>query len=809
MADPFADAGFTPRIAPAVSEATTSAQIDPFAAAGMVPTALTPSPPQATADTTVPGGGDNPVFSDSMTGAPMVEGQNRANEKLLEGATFGMWPYASAAMKWVGGTPFSQGLQEARDYTAQSSKELPVPSAIMEGAGSLIPTLGTFGALNPAENVVARAIPYAGRPLAQALIGGTLGGASAAGQDVGAGTTQNLGSDVKSGATTGAILGGAAPVVGSVLQAVPNVAQSGVAALSNIVTGGGRDAVAGQIAREVSGDFANTAARSPLPDLTLRTAQATGNPGIAGLDRTLASTPGAQAASAGDLVANGRTPNQMGALARALVGTNASIEPAVLTNQASARGVQAINGVDAALADVEKQKWSTPALQAVGTTLPGFNGPAIAGGVAQDVAQFPASWRNAVTGPQNTLGPFLDELHELGPSATVPEINSVRSRLLGVARDAASGPTPDAVTAAAANRMAGSITDRMANDPALAGEPATVTPIKYETAIGPDGQPVSVKTGGMRMPAGAPNTAAQNDYQAARDFTRQYRTAVGYPEFDSILNPNAAGNVAGNAEKQFGQFFDLAGGTNAGLQRLQTVADLARNVGAAPQASELQGAAQDYMRSAVLRTARGRNGLDATGAPMISPATLASTINRAMPAISGTPMTAPIAGDVQAAGNAAELLNRPSTLRGDANSTTFEKLRNRDLVSALVGQSGSSALGAAAGGYVAGEHGPDAVPWYLRVPGGMLAGAMLGQRVGPSLGSAVAHTPVLKGLVEGPASDIERRLAGGLADPAEWQRLLATQMATGPRIGAPGAVSAFVPRAAQAAIPAISGGGTR
>ena len=788
MADPFADAGFTPRIAP-------TAQIDPFAAAGMVPTALTPSAPKATADTTVPGGGDNPVFADSMTGAPMVEGQNRANEKLLEGATFGMWPYVSGAMKWVGGTPFSQGLQEARDYTAQSSKELPVPSAIMEGAGSLIPTLGTFGALNPAENVVARAIPYAGRPLAQALIGGTLGGASAAGQDVGAGTTQNLGSDVKSGATTGAILGGAAPVVGSVLQAVPNVAQSGVAALSNIVTGGGRDAVAGQIAREVSGDFANTAARSPLPDLTLRTAQATGNPGIAGLDRTLASTPGAQAASAGDLVANGRTPNQMGALARALVGTNASIEPAVLTNQASARGVQAINGIDDALSGVERNLWQAPALASVRT----LSGPGIAAGVGQDVAQFPASWRDAVTGPQGRLRPFLGELNDLGPNASIADVNSVRSRLLGVARDAASGPTPDSVTAAAANRMAASIVDRMGVDPAIAGAPAS-----WQTMPNRNALPSAV-----RVPAIPPNPAAWNAYQAARDFTRQYRTAVGFPEFDNILNPNTAGNAAGNAEKQFGQFFDLPGGTNAGLQRLQGVADLARTSGAAPQADELQGAAQDYMRSAALRSARGRNGLDATGAPVISPATLASTINRAMPAISGTPMTAPIAGDVQAAGNAAELLNRPSTLRGDANSTTFEKLRNRDLVSALVGQSGSSALGAAAGGYAAGEHGPDAVPWYLRVPVGALAGAMLGQRVGPYLGSAVAHTPVLRGLVEGPASDIERRLAGGLADPAEWQRLLATQMATGPRIGAPGAVSAIVPRAAQAAIPAISGGGTR
>ena len=201
--------------------------------------------------------------------------------------------------------------------------------------------------------------------------------------------------------------------------------------------------------------------------------------------------------------------------------------------------------------------------------------------------------------------------------------------------------------------------------------------------------------------------------------------------------------------------------------------------------------------------------MDAAGQPALNTATMASTVNRAMPAISGTPMLAPAAGDIQAAGNGAELLNRPSTLRGDTNSTTFEKLRNRDLVSAIIGQAGSSSLGAAAGGYAAGQYGPESIPSYLRIPGGMLAGALMGQRAGPYLGRVVGHIPGASAAITGPTEDIMRRVSAGLASPAEYQRLLSSQMLTGPDLTTPGFISAAVPAAARAAIPMATRGGGR
>lgn len=796
QADPFAAAGFVPQQSTVPSQGA----VDPFAAAGFAPAAApapvptaTPQPKISTVVGTGPSG--EPVFSDPADNAKYQEGQNRTFEKFGEGATFGMFPYIAAGAKWLGGTPFQQGLSEARGYTADTSKMMPAASTIAEGAGSVLPTAITLGAVNPAMTAVSKAIPYIGSPLAQAILGGGLGAASTAGHDVGSGQTTNLGADVLGGAGTGAAIGAAAPLVGTALQMAPNIAQGAVSAVKNAFTGPGKDAMAGQILREAAGDFQGGMARSPLPDLALRTAQATGNPGLATLERTIGSEG---ATLPGDVVQGGRTPNQMGTLARALVGSDAGIEPQVLVNQAGARGTAAVTGLDNALSGVERGLWNTPELSGVK-----LDAPSLAAGVRQDVAAFPASWRDAVMGPQNKLGAYLSELKELGPNASIPDVNSVRSRLLGVARDAASGPNPDSATAAAANRMAGSIIDRMGADPAIAGAPATSVlphfPDPGWVRAAAQGIPVTTDA----IPA---NPGAWNAYQAARDFSRQYHTTMGYPEFDAILNPNASGNVQGNPERMFGRFFDVSGGTNVGLQRLQAAADLAHSSGAGSAAGELQNAAQQYARAAILKQARAGAGLDATNAPVTNPATLATTVNKTVPALGSVRMTEPIAGDVQAAGNAAELLNRPSATRGDLNSTTFEKLRSHDLMSAILGQAGSSSLGAAAGGYAAGRYGPEEVPMYARVPLGMLAGAMLGQHAGPFIGRTMAHIPGASMAITGPTSDIMRRVAAGLASPEEYQRLIAARMIMPPALTAPGAVSTAAPLAAQAAIPMVTGG---
>lgn len=690
-----------------------------------------------------------PIFPDDASNSQTQGAVVRVGEKGAEGATFGMLPYGVAGVRALGGTPFQQGLQEARNYSAETSKEVPLASGIAQGVGSLGPVAGVTSLAKPVTTALEKGVPYVGRLLGQTFLGSGVGAANSAGQDIGSGNTQNLGADVQHGATVGGLLGGGGSLVGSALQGSSNVVRSGLAAGRGIFTDAGKDATAGQVLREATGGpDIPTMARSPIPGMDLRTAQATGNRGIAELERSIAPPD----------VQNGRMPAQTKAVVGSLVGSDAGIEPVALTNQASSRGVQAINSVDTALGATEKKLWGDPALKSVQ-----LHGPDIAMGVAQDVAAMPASWRDAVTGPQAKLGAYLRELEELGPQTSIAEINSVRSRLLRAARDAGSGANPDSVTAAAANSMAGNIVDRMGADPAMTGPAATA-------------------------------------YQAARAFSREYHQTLGYNEFNAILNPNRQGNIQGNEENQFGRFFDLNGGTQAGLERLQQLHDFAVKAGATDQAQELADAANQYLKASVVRQARAGNGIDQEGQPAMNLATMASTANKTAPAISGTPMVAGSAPDVQAAGNAAELLNRANQ-RGDYNSTTFEKLKNRDLVASVLGQSGGSALGAVGGAYGGYEYGPESVPWWLRVPAGAAAGAVAGKAMSPMLGKVVAHVPGGSAVMEGPTKEIMRRVEAGLASPVEYQRLMRAMPQQGPALSASGQISGAVTGAAQAAVP--------
>lgn len=857
--DPFAAAGFAP--VPGQPAPTT---MDPFQAAGFAPVAPTATPPAMP----TPIGTDEygtPIFDQSTDeGKAAGADARRGPEKVLEGATFGMLPQIGAGMSALAGNSdrqpsseiYADTLKNMRDYTAQTSKDNPVASGVLEGGGGLIPTLASFGAAGPLIQGAARAVP-AGGAMARALLSGAFGGANAAGHDVGTGETSALGSDTAKGVGMGALLSGAGDAVGrGVVQPLVNMGSGLYQGIKNVATNAGREGVVGQILREVSGGFPDQAATAPVPGLTLRAAQATGNPGVAALERTMASDPGVQSGVSGDAVKNGYTPNQMDAVRTALVGSDAGIEPSVLTNQASSRGVKAIQDTNDALGGVEKSLWTAPVLKNVQ-----LNGPGIAAGVSQDVAGFPASWRDAVTGPQNKLGSYLNELHELGDNASIPDVNSVRSRLLGVARDAASGPQPDSVTAAAANKMAGSILDRMGSDPGITGtapstkffmtepmqmthvevpDPVTIratAPAANSNVSGGDAGIPTLQSGGIPSPnqfaithpiavsnqvptpihirassdaGSAANPDAWNAYQTARDFTRGFNNAKGYDEFNNILHPNSQGNMQGNPEKQFGQFFDTTGGTTAGLERLKGLVDFARQSGLEPNAREMEGATGQYLKAAILRQARAGNGLDMIGQPATNPATLASTANKLAPALNATPASSAVAPDVQAAGNAAELLNRPSTLRGDTNSTTYEKLRNHDLVSAIVGQSGSSALGAAAGGYAgyrAGE--PLDVPARVSVPLGMLAGATGGRFLGPAIGRAVSHIPLVSSAVTGPSNAIQHQLWESLADLPSYQRAIATPMLTGPGVGQPGMASTATRGLARALLEPVTAGGGR
>lgn len=740
----------------------------------------------------------NPIFEDEAANREINDTNARASEKFLKGATFGLAPFAEAAVKSVAtGQPYSEALKDVRNYSDETSKNTPIGSAIMQGAGAFLPTAPLSAGVGAAGKALSAGNKY-GEFLVNTAGSGLMGAGAAAGEDIGSGHTDTVGADAAKGGAFGAAAYPLATIIGRGIQAIPNMVNGVVTGAKNILTSGGKDAVAGQILREASGDFVNDAATSPIPGLTLRTAQATNNPGLDSLDGMLASTPGTRATLAENLVHRGRTAAQTNALEDALIGESAvRADPATMANQRSFAGVQAIHGANDALREVERGLWTAPALKDVK-----LNGPDIANGVAGDVANYPASWRDAITGPQNTLGAFLKELHEKGPNASIPDINSIRSRLMAEARAAAGGASPDPVKAAAAGKMADDILTRIGSDPAIAGAPAQTFEAGWVNQGG--GKPMVWREAGAtpEIPA---NPEAWNAYQTARDFTRNKNTALGYNEFNNILHPNNQGNIQSNPEQAFGAFFDPVNGTRAGMDRLQGVSDLLRANGRTAEADALDEASRNYARAALWKQARAGGGLDATGGPAMNVSTLATTANKMAPALENTPMMAGIAPDVQNVGEAARLVNRTGgSLRGDVNSTTYEKLRNNDLVNAIIGQTGSSAMGAAAGGVAAGVEGPDSIPWYLRVPGGMMAGAILGSKGAPLLSKAIP-----KWASEPYTNDILSRVGTGLNNLADYQRLTGIPLQAGPRLLAPGRLSDALVNTAPFVAPVTTSAGGR
>jgi hypothetical protein len=800
---------------------------NPFAGLGFVPVApgaqATPASPAATPDfaglgfTPAPKKPDEalpPTSVDPESGAifftPRTEaeqkaandfyaGQTRGAEKVGEGATGGMLPFGIAALRSATGVPFGQALQDARDYT-KASDDLPASDAL-EAAGSFLPTAKVVTAARPLVAGARAMMPRAGEFLANALLGSGIGAATTAGHDIGRGDTGNLARDTGVSALLGGALSSAAPLIAKAVQAPLNIGQSLYTGARNIWTDAGQNGIAGTILREASGQFPNDAAATNVPNLSLRTAQVTGNPGIASLEATLAPNPGGIATNELDYVQNGRTPRQISTLAQSLVPGYRGEEPQILLNQISTRGIGAINAINNDLSDVGRGLWQDPALGRIR-----LDGPSIANAVAADVKKLPASFRNEITGPQSSLAPFLDEIDELPPSASIADLNSIRSRLLGVARDAGSGANPNSVRRAAASGLADSLLSNMSNDVAFAGRPSAVVPGGISQNIGPDGTVTPVHVPAQLTPAIPADPEALAAYQAARDFTRTHNMLTGYNEFNSILRPNRAGNIQGNAESQFGQFFDPTQGTAAGAQRLNDLAEFARTHGLNGQADDLENASRDYLRASILARSRAGAGVNAAGDPIISPASIAKLTDITQPTAASVPMLNPIATSLRDAGDAAGLLNRPSTLRGDTNSTTFEKLRNNELISAVLGQSGSSALGGALGAYGGYKATPEGVSPLAGALAGGAAGVVGGSRIGPTVARALAHTPPVRLLMGGQNKAVESLLGQALADPEVYNRLMNSYMAVGPSLNAPGAITRGITPAIQTITPALMEG---
>ncbi len=709
---------------------------------------------------------DDPEMNRAVQGVP-----GRVAAKAAEGLTFGLSPHIAAAARWLTGTPYAEGLADARRYSKETEEQLPGVATAAETAGGLAPGMGVAKLVGSA--------PQGARLGAQLLrsggSGALFGAANTAGHDIGQGTMRTFPVDVALGAGSGFGLGALGPLA----QGSWNTGRAVWNTIKNATTDRGRDAVAGSVLREASGNVPYQPEASPLPGVTLRPAQATGNRGLASLERVIGSPP---KTANGDLVQNGATSNQGRALTEALVGPiNAeNYGPRELVNISGDRGTKAVRALNDALKTKADELWNVPELSSVR-----LNGEGIADRVRNSVAQWQPSFRNQIYGPESAkLGAFMQDIQALGPEASIADINAIRSRVLRVAREAAEGAQPDSVRATAAGKLADDLLKAVEGDSAITG---TTT-----EAFTP-----SMLKAGVTEPAQVAVTPARNDvaeaYQRARDFTRQHRTALDSPEINAILRENRSGNYSANDDTAFSRFFDTAGGTRAGLEKLQGLIDFARSSGQPKVADELVNAAQAHLRNLVARAGQSSSHLDAAGRPTWNFSHGAQAAETILPAVRGTSALANAVTPLEEAAATARMLARPSRAHGDFGSPTYDKLDKDRLIAAMIGQGGSSAIGAVGGGIAGWEATPDDAGWArtaAQVGGGALAGALLGRKMGDKLGNLpVINAGISKMGGHAATEDIKRRIATGLATDADYRRLIEAQAFPVPNFGDPGRIS--------------------
>ncbi len=707
-----------------------------------------------------------PIFDDPEATKAVAEGMNRGTEKALQGATFGLFPYISAAVRRLGGTPFEQGLKEAREYSAQTSREMPEGAMAGEIIGGMMPGIG----IGKLMTMGLKQAPGALGRIYQSAAGGAVQGAlSSGGHAVGEGRMSDFVPDLTMGAGLGGAVGGAVPVLGTVAQGGWNVGKTLVNKLADLMTEQGHKAVGKDILGEVVGGQLGAPASSPLPGLELRASQAYNNPGLAALERRVGQVvpPGTDP---GDVVGSaGYTPNQASRLFEWLLGRENSGKVATdVVNTSGAAGTQAVRGAAKVLDDFEGALWQAPELASVR-----FNTDRLVAQTQQAVDQMPPSLRMAVEslrpGTDAPYAKYLADLAALGPDASLAEVNAIRSRILRDARSFANGPNPKATEAEAGRQLAGGLLNAMESDPALAG---LTTP-----AYTP-----SMLTSGATRPAQVvvthPNQEAVAAYQKARDFTRNLNTMLDYPEFDAILTTNRSGNVVAPDEKAFSKFFDIAGGTRAGLERLQSFINMLSDSGHTAEAKTIADAAQNHLRALIGKTAQGMAD-DVLGNRALNMASGAAAAERMLPAVQAVPAVSPLADDLTTFAQTARLLDRSrvAAASGRINSPKYEQLMKDRLTGPILGDTTSTGLGALGGAILAPWAAGHFLPESMQPPTGVsaLAGAIAGAAGGRGAGLALTRTPILqRGLGafgHGSRQGIQEQLSTALSSPQAYQEL--------------------------------------
>lgn len=698
------------------------------------------------------GAGVNPLTAGAALASGVRHGISGNLGNYLDAYTMGPMHYLMGREPTMS-AGIDRALREAKGQDVQLAQEHPVANTVGTIAGS-----AALGGLAAGPTAWRGAATGGGRVLEAARYLAANAGLGAATGALEGDTLADRGRNAALGGAIGATGSVVVPAVVGGAQAAWNAGKAGVNAVRQLATTEGRQGVAGQILREASEGQGGVPATSAITGL--RPAQATGNRGIANLERTLA-PPG---------VTNGMTSGQVDDVLRALPGYAEGATTDLLA-QNSRAGVSAVRQAAQVLDDHASRLWQDPVLSSVR-----LDGTAVKKAAHGVIDNMPASWRAAFDSAEGApLAAFRKEISELPANPTIKDVNAIVSRLRKQARSAGSGPNPDAVVEGAANSAAEGLLDAMRSNPSIAGQPAN----SGRPIVGAHSGKPFYDANGIPLVSGetfgkTPRPEVISAFDAARNATRTQHELLGYNEFNNILNPNGQGNVQADASQAFARFFTGDGGE--GATRLSNVAMRLRGLDtpeARAAADALEAAAKNQVGLSIAHAGRP---VGLPGETKASMGAIQREAQSAAPWLARNPMLRDVAPQVQEVGDTAAALMRPARSRGDTNSTTFEKLQTNQLINAIIGQSGASGLAAPAGAYAAYQWGPESVPAPARIAGGFAAGALAGRYAGPWAINALAARPGLRGVQQGIGDAVRTELERGLSDPAIYSAMLNRQL---------------------------------
>jgi hypothetical protein len=636
---------------------------------------------------------------------------------------------AAVARSMTTGEPFSQAydhvVQMQRQEREAASTENPKLAALasLAGGGVSAPVTAPLFAGAPATTLAGKAVNAIRNVGAGALTGGISAGLETPGD-----VQQRL-EAARAGAEFGGALSAAAPLITSATGYGARALTAGRPAT--------QERIAGQALRETAGLQPGQPPPVPeqpaVPGMPLGAGPAMVNPGLAAQERVLNTTQDA-----------GRQAEieAQNAATRAYVFQRTPLGSPVLANsksvpEASRNVVTSLQRAHSLLKAEEERLWTVPRLTG--------NQPDVAAvkqSVSRAITSLPQRIQNAIA-KDSDLGRALDDLANMPRTASLADLNSVRSDILAAGRAL---PYDQRFAKKAADEAAKAVLNGIESNPSLRNDPA-----------------------------------AWAAYQKAREFTRSYRTALGSPQFQKMLQA-VEGNTKGlDAGKIATSLFDLGAGTERTPEGVARVADLLDGIrkqwgalqagnagvpmpGLSPAAAfgartELTQAYRDLVTNAILDNATSITR-DIGGNQRLLWNRLSDVIdtNRDWMVKSGVFKPDQInvldrikEGAVQA--------QRLENLRGGTNSATQEYLKNADryidvFVGPVIGRTVGTVGGAIAGGIATQLFGENAI-------GSMIGAEMMGG--GASAGHA-GHL-LLQKLFQTPRDKVIDLINQAIRDP--------------------------------------------